>query len=34
MTPRMTQKEIDNLKLGDLIYHWYPAEGIAMDLFE
>lgn len=34
MTPRMTQNEIDDLKIGDLIYYWYPVEGIAMDLFE
>lgn len=34
MTPSMTQHEIDNLKIGDLIYHWYPVEGIDMDLFE
>lgn len=34
MTPSMTQNEIDDLKVGDLIYHWYPVEGIAMDLFE
>lgn len=34
MTPRMTQNEIDDLKVGDLIYYWYPVEGIAMDLFE
>jgi hypothetical protein len=34
MTPSMTQNEIDDLKIGDLIYYWYPVEGIAVDLFE
>lgn len=33
MTQRMTEQEIIDLKVGDLIYFWYPAEA-DLDLFE
>jgi hypothetical protein len=33
MNQKITEQEIKDLKIGDLIYFWYPA-GADIDLFE